>query len=139
MEHGYNYVRATMGDRPDIAELIIKAPTPQEAKRLGKLVPESQEFKKIKKGLMEALHLAKYTQNPVLQVKLAKIGDAQLLEATTDEYFGIGKHLNVRLIRDLTWTGSNILGGILEKIREGLIPEHWIFDRGLTGVILNLM
>ena len=123
VEHGYNYVRATMGNRPDIARLIRSATTPQEAKRLGKLVPETEEFKNFKKQLMEILQHEKYTQNPELQIRLVKTGDAKLLEATSDSYFGIGKHLNIRLIRDLTWTGSNYLGKILENIRGGFVGE----------------
>ena len=39
VEHGYNYNRAVSGKRPDIADLIHEAPTPLEAKRLGRLVP----------------------------------------------------------------------------------------------------
>ena len=66
VEHGYNYTCATCSDRPDITELITKATTPQEAKRLGKLVPESAEFKKNKDQLMEALHYEKLTQKPEL-------------------------------------------------------------------------
>ena len=123
VEHAFNHVRAVTGDRPDIVELIHKAPTPQEAKRLGKLVPETQEFKKGKKKLMETLQFEKYSQNPDLQIKLVKTGDAKLLEATSDDFFGIGKHLSAKLIADLTWTGSNFLGEILENIRGGFISE----------------
>ena len=123
VEHGYNYTRAVKGKREDIAALIHTATTPQEAKRLGKLVPETAEFKKGKKQLVEVLTFEKFAQNPELQVKLVKTGDAKLLEATTDEYFGIGKHLNAKLIQDLTWTGSNHLGDILENLRKGFIGE----------------
>ena len=122
-EHAYNYVRAEMGGRPDIAQLIQGASTAIEAKRLGKLVPETKEFKDFKKQLMEILHYEKFFQNPELQLKLVKTGDVKLLEATADDFFGIGKHLNSRLLKDLTWTGSNHLGEILEKIRGGFIGE----------------
>ena len=123
VEHGYNHARAVTGGREDIAELICKASTPQEAKRLGKLVPESAEFKKGKKKFMETLQYEKFTQNPELKVKLVKTGDAKLYEATADDYFGIGRHLNARLLQDLTWTGLNHLGDILENLRAGFIGE----------------
>ena len=122
-EYGYNYVKATMGKRPDIASLITEATTTIEAKRLGRLVPETEKFIKFKKQFMEILHYEKYAQNPALQLKLVKTGDAKLLEATADEFFGIGKHLSAKLLKDLTWTGSNHLGEILEKIRGGFIGE----------------
>ena len=123
VEHGFNYTRAVTGKHPDIAELISKAPTPQDAKRLGKLVPETEEFKAGKKQLMETLQYEKYAQNPHLQVQLVKTGDAKLLEATSDDFFGIGRHLNAKLLKDLTWTGANHLGVILENIRQGFIGE----------------
>ena len=123
VEHALNHTKAVQGDRPDIANLISAAPTPQEAKRLGRLVIETEEFKKGKKKLVESLTYEKSVQNPELQVKFVKTGDTKLFEATTDSYFGIGKHLNARLLQDLTWTGSNILGEILERIRGGFIGE----------------
>ena len=123
VEHAFNHTKATDGDRPDIAKLILVAPTPQEAKRLGKLVTETPEFKKNKKKLMEILQYEKYTQNPDLQIKLVKTGDAKLLEATADDFFGIGRHLNAKLVHELTWTGSNHLGDILENIRRGFIGQ----------------
>ena len=122
-EHAYNYVRAEMGNRPDIAQLIRQASTAIEAKRLGRLVPETKEFRDFKKQLMEILHYEKFAKNPELQLKLVKTGDAKLLEATADDYFGIGKYLNARLLKDLTWTGTNHLGEILEKIRTGFVGE----------------
>ena len=72
---------------------------------------------------MEILHYEKFSQNPDLQLKLVKTGDAKLLEATADDFFGIGKHLNAKLLKDLTWTGSNHLGEILGKIRSGFTGE----------------
>ena len=72
---------------------------------------------------MESLQYEKYAQNPDLQLKLVKTGDAKLLEATVDEYFGIGRPLNLKLIQELTWTGDNVLGNILEVIRGGFIGE----------------
>ena len=123
VEHGYNHTRAVTGGRDDIAELITLAVTPQEAKRLGKIVPETAEFKKGKRKLMETLQYEKFAQNPELRVKLVKTGDKKLYEATADDFFGIGKHLNARLLQDLTWTGSNHLGGILENLRSGFIGE----------------
>ena len=118
VEHGYNYERAVEGDRPDIAELILDAPTPQEAKRLGKLVEETPALQAKKKGRMETLQFEKFNQNPHLQLKLVQTGNKPLLEATTDEYFGIGRPLNAKLLQELTWTGSNHLGEILENLRN---------------------
>ena len=123
VEHGYNHERAIEGKRPDLAKLITEAVTPQEAKRLGKLVPETAEFNKNKDTLMEDLQYAKYTQNPPLQLKLVQTGDTTLLEATTDDHFGIGRPLNAKLLQELTWTGSNGLGKILGNIRSGFVGE----------------
>ena len=123
VEHGYNFTRAEKGNRPDLAKLINEASTPLEAKRLGKLVQESEEFKGSKKQLMEILQYEKFAQNPHLQVKLVKTGDSKLLEATADDFFGIGRHLNAKLLQEMTWSGSNFLGKILENLRSGFIGE----------------
>ena len=90
VEHGFNHERAVGGNRPDLAKLSAGGVMPQEAKRVGKLVQESPEFKKNKDLLMEALQFEKYSQNPPLQLKLVQAGDAPLIEATVDEHFGIG-------------------------------------------------
>ena len=113
VEHGFNHGKAVQGKRPDIAKLILGATTPQEAKRLGRLVPDNPEFNGNKKQYMEELQYEKYSQNP----------DLQLLEATVDDYFGIGRPLNVKLLQELTWTGSNYLGEILGNIRSGFAGE----------------
>ena len=123
VEHGYNYGRAVDGERPDIAELILDAPTPQEAKRLGKLVQETPALQKGKKQRMQTLQREKFKQNPELQMKLVQTGDLPLLEATTDEFFGIGRPLNAKLLQELTWTGSNHLGDILGNLRDEFIGE----------------
>ena len=123
VEHALNTTRAVMGNRPDIAKLVQEAPTLIEAKRLGKLVPESEEYKRSKDPLMETLTFEKFVQNPDLQLRLVKTGDVKLLEATVDEHFGIGRPLNDKLLRELTWTGENKLGDILEKIRGGFAGE----------------
>ena len=123
VEHGFNYERAVTGKRDDIAELILEVPTPQEAKRLGKLIPDSPEFNANKGQLMETLQYEKYTQNPHLKLKLVETGDIPLLEATVDEYFGIGRQLNAKLLQELTWTGSNNLGITLGKLRSSFVGE----------------
>ena len=123
VEHALNGIRAELGKRPDIAKLIRSAPKPLEAKRLGKLVPKSEEYKKEKDGYMETLQFEKFSQNPDPQMKLVQTGDAKLIEATVDKHFGIGRPLNANLLRELTWPGSNVLGEILEKIRSGFIGE----------------
>ena len=123
VEHGYNHERALDGKRPDIVKLITEAVTPQEAKRLGKLVPETVEFKRKRDSLMGDLQYAKYTQNPHLQLKLVQTGDTPLIEATTDDHFGIGRPLNAKLLQELTWSGSNGLGEILGNLRKDFIGE----------------
>ena len=123
VEHGFNHGKAVQGKRPDLAKLILEAVTPQDAKRLGKLVPDNPEFNGRKKEYMEELQYEKYSQNPKLQLRLVQTGNTPLLEATVDDFFGIGRPLNVKLLQELTWTGSNYLGEILGNIRSGFAGE----------------
>lgn len=60
---------------------------------------------------------AKFSQNAPLAKKLLMTEDWKLYEATMDLYFGGGIRVNSTKWEDGSWTGKNIAGEILMKVR----------------------
>lgn len=87
---------------------ILNAPTPGEAKRLGRKAPLREDWDEIKLIIMENLLLHKFSI-PELRDKLLETGDAELAEGNWwgDTYWGKCNGL-----------GHNHLGRLLMKIRE---------------------
>lgn len=90
---------------------ISNAPTPGDAKAIGRGLVLRDDWEDIKVMLMEILLLAKFN-DPVLRTKLINTGDAILIEGNTwgDTYWGVcrGK-------------GENKLGKLLMKLRDEFI------------------
>jgi len=69
--------------------------------------------------------LAKFQQNPdAAKVLLATVG-LEIVEASPyDKVWGIGMSANdPRAINKSQWQGDNLLGLVLEKVREQLVKE----------------
>jgi len=92
-------------------DIIRKAPTPSEAKRLGRKLLLRSDWEKVKVDIMQELVMHKF-QNPELAAKLVETDDAKLIEGNwwNDTFWGVcnGK-------------GENRLGQILESVRTTLI------------------
>jgi ribA/ribD-fused uncharacterized protein len=106
VEHLYQGNKPYPGD-PYI-DLILKARTPGEAKRLGKQCTIDPDFESLKLKIMEICVRAKFQQNISLAQKLLDTGNKTLIEGNTwgDTYWGVCKGV-----------GENNLGKILMKIR----------------------
>lgn len=90
-------------------EMIRKAPSPANARRLGRKCPLRPDWEKIKVEVMEKAVRAKFAQNPHLRRKLLATGNAELVELSPwDKFWGTDRYGN----------GLNKLGKILMKIRE---------------------
>lgn len=64
---------------------------------------------------------AKFGQNDDLAAKLISTGDKQIIEASEDEFWGVGLTLwSEHLFDPDHWSGLNILGQILMSVREQL-------------------
>ncbi|MDB5043955.1 MAG: hypothetical protein JWQ08_5 [Deinococcus sp.] len=106
------------GDQERLAA-ILAAPTPDECKRLGRLVTPYDnavwEAKRFEVAL-EMLRL-KFGQNPRLRGALLATGDAPLVEASpSDRIWGIGYREGDAEANRARW-GQNLLGLALERVR----------------------
>jgi ribA/ribD-fused uncharacterized protein len=89
-------------------DLIMNAPTPGMAKKLGSIVPLRSDWEDIRLSVMETLVWEKF-ENPFLRPLLLATGDAELVEGNHwhDDFWGIYKG-----------SGENHLGKILMRVRE---------------------
>ncbi len=71
---------------------------------------------------MEEVLWYKFTQHPELRTMLLKTGGAQLVYADIqDAYWGSGAQFG----QAGDYNGSNLLGKLLEKVRDRLRQEGW--------------
>ena len=109
-EHAYQHRKAVVHKQWVIAELILQAETPQEAKYYGDMVDTNDYWYSIKPDIMYEILTAKVEQNPDFAYRLRNSQGIELIEATRNEYWAEGK----------SGKGLNMLGRILMSIREKL-------------------
>lgn len=111
VEHAFQAHKAT---DPTTRELIRKASTPWEAKRLARSLPPREDWDSVKLDLMRSFLKLKF-ENPFLRPLLIETKDAELVfrNKWSDTYFGV--------CRDV---GQNWLGKLLMELREEIANEH---------------
>merc|ERR1711957_32700 len=101
---------------------------PQRQKALGKQVCPWNEavWKRRREPVMFAAARAKFAQNPELAERLIKTYPRRMAEASpSDKIYGIGLAPNDPLAQDpRNWEGDNLLGRVLEQVREELRQSH---------------
>ena len=105
-------------------EKILKAATPADAKKLGRLVTnfnpaawDAEKFNIVVKG-----NLLKFSQYPKMKEFLINTGDTIIVEASPlDRIWGIGMSANNEHAENPTlWKGHNLLGYALMEVRDQL-------------------
>lgn len=116
LEHAFQASKVLLADH---IEQIRTAPTPKEAKKLGRSLPKRPDWDKVKIGVMERLvgikfHIdaefyINYGHLPELVRRLRDTGDAELIEGNwwNDTFWGV-----------YDGVGENHLGQILMRKRE---------------------
>lgn len=131
-EHLFMYLKAMHFENEDIADLIVVAGTPKEAKTLGRSVKNFDETKwEVHRDFyMNIAVFEKFSQNEDLCAQLldSKYFKLQFVEASPlDTIWGIGLHYNDILCNDKEyWKGLNLLGETLDKVRSELLNEKRI-------------
>lgn len=105
-------------------EKVREAPTPSQAKRIGRKVQLRPDWEKIKEEIMYDIVRLKFVSNPELAKKLFETEDNILVEGNTwgDIYWGM-----------CNGTGKNKLGRILMTVRKELFEVAEVYD-GLYSV-----
>lgn len=121
-EHWMMYQKAKLfGDDP-IAERIIKAKSPGEAKKLGRQVSnfDPAVWDKARFNIVVEGNEHKFGQHPEYKAFLMNTKKRVLVEASpVDRIWGIGMTgQNENAENPLMWRGENLLGFALMKVRE---------------------
>jgi hypothetical protein len=126
-EHFMMAEKARLFGDPAMADRVVAAEGPQEAKALGREVSgfDADVWKAHRFEIVVRGNLAKFSQNPPLAEYLAGTGDAVIVEASPrDTIWGIGLGAdNPRARQPEQWRGLNLLGFALMEVRSRLARE----------------
>lgn len=126
VEQYFMYMKAIYFNDVNIAnEIIEKGSDPKEAKRLGRLVSnyDDKKWGKVREDIMFDGNYLKYNQNKDLFEKLMDetISDKHFVEGSPyDKIWGIGVNFKIASDDESTWKGKNLLGKVLDKVRDSL-------------------
>lgn len=124
-EQLFMYRKAIMFNDNEVAEKILKAENPWEAKKLGRLVKnyDDEKWDIFRYSIMYHANLSKYTQNKDIKKKLINTYPKILVECNPrDSIWGIGLSEDDPDIYDKSkWKGKNLLGECLMEVRNQFI------------------
>ena len=129
-EQYFMWLKATNFKDDEIAEKIVKAKTPQEAKKLGRQVKnfDDAEWCEIREAAMWNAVWLKFSQNGDLKKIITDpiFANRHFVEGSpVDRIWGIGLIWNDPKIADKkNWNGLNLLGKTLDKVRVKLLSEE---------------
>lgn len=123
-EQAFMYYKAKLFGDTKSMEKILKSPDPRTVKKLGREVKgfDSKKWDDNKFQIMYDVNIAKFTQNSKMREKLMLTDGTQLVEASPyDNIWGIGLDVNdAKRLDPKKWPGQNLLGKVLDKVREDL-------------------
>lgn len=123
-EHYMMAEKARLFEDFAVAEKILNAGSPGEAKALGRKVLGFDEavWEQHRSEIVVRANQAKFSQHPELGSYLKNTGNRVLVEASpVDRIWGVGLAKdNPTIENPLTWNGLNLLGFALMKVRAGL-------------------
>ena len=113
--------KAHFAKKTDAMKLIMNAQTALEAKNLGDKITLSNEqwLPEAESALFHAC-IAKFQQDPIAKKLLLDTNDKQIIEASKNTTWGVGRTLSDKNIFTPDWEGQNLCGKVLMKVREQL-------------------
>ncbi len=120
------YMKAIkFGDKEIAEEILKKGENPKIAKNLGRKVKNYDDgvWNNVRYSVMKDACFMKFSQNEYLKNKLLnpKWSDKGFVEGSPyDRIWGIGVHYNDASDDESTWRGENLLGKVLNEVREAL-------------------
>ena len=107
-EHAFQAMKSA---DPAYRVSVLRAPTPGQAKRLGRAVALRADWEAVKIDVMRDVVRAKFRHNPDLAAQLLATGDQELVEGNAwgDKFWGV-----------CAGRGRNWLGKILMEVRAEL-------------------
>ena len=112
-EQAFMYKKALEFDNFEIAEKILRTPTPKICKGLGREIKnfDVKIWDEVCYEVMKEVNLAKWSQNPDLEKLLINTGNKVLVEGSPfDDIWGVKLRYDDPLILDeRNWNGKNYL------------------------------
>lgn len=127
LEQYYAMQKATFAENHDAVDAIMSDPRPEEAKKISNKI--SKDFSQAQKKewsargvvVMQEGLMAKFGQNTDLKDFLLSTGKDIIAEASTDPYWSCGRRLeDDRVFKTDKWSGQNMMGKLLQEVRESL-------------------
>ena len=122
-EGAFQYSRALVSGHEKVAQLIKAERRPYKVKRLANDITINQDWEDIEESVMREILLIKFTSVPYCKQFLINTGNTKLFEGTGDRKWGSGIPLAKADQITLKNPGKNLLGVILESIREEIRPK----------------
>lgn len=119
-EHLYQALKSLV---PGERALVRAAPSPREAKRLGRVIAKRKGWGDIQVEVMRTVLRLKFEQNGALARKLVATAPAKIVEVNAwgDRFWGVSES---------DGQGENTLGKLLMCVRDDLMgverPTHWV-------------
>ena len=121
VEKAFQCMKAEECEDTQTLNAMLKTEDPVEIKRLGKRITNNDKWQAVSKDIMFAACLSKFTDNIDARNHLLGTGNTLIAEASPDQYWGTGVHLSkVNSLNVNNWSGDNVLGQILMKVRDEL-------------------
>ena len=123
VEHGFHHIKAIRYKDQESALMILSAGDPAEAKHVGQHIKnfDSQDWNKVKSSVMTDLLREKFAPDSDLAAQLVMTNGKKLAEAGISKSFAIGLQLShPQIFNKKAWTGENLLGESLMKVRAEL-------------------
>ena len=119
-EQCYQVLCAKHAGHDDLVEKLMGEHDGIKLKRLGSGVtlPPNSDWSEKKEKLMFDIVLAKFVQNPDIMAKLKATETRNLVEATSDGFWGAAAGLTSIELNTNTWKGLNKLARILIRVRS---------------------
>lgn len=118
-EQAYQYTKSIICQREEACKSIKECPDPKKVKRFGDKIPTTPQWEEVKEKTMRCILLAKFLQNKDLRRKLSETGTVELMECTTNPFWGTGWRLDsYEWQKSMKYPGKNRLGKMLEEIRD---------------------
>jgi ribA/ribD-fused uncharacterized protein len=121
------FCKAKLFGDDNTADKIMKASHPRDHKKLGREVVgyDDDIWAKRRGPIVTHGAYAKFSQNEEIKTLLLSTNGTMLVEASKyDKLWGAGlAEDNPKILDPKNWPGQNLLGGVLEDVRERLTLE----------------
>lgn len=121
-EHYMMAEKSRLFEDTEVLEQILEATSPSHVKKLGRMVKgyDDQQWSKHCFDIVVKGNVEKFSQNPELSQFLINTHHRVLVEASpVDRIWGVGLAADdPRVLKPAQWSGSNLLGFALMKVRE---------------------